>query len=210
MTVYADTTDADLASSSGTYANARDGTGNPVSIDSTSTDTSVKAGQTLTGGTRFVWQAFEAFDTSSIPDGDVVMSASLQLYGVTDQSSTEFTLEARAKDWGAAVDTGDWTTGAGLASLARLATFDTTPGWSTAGYNTFTEDGANFRNGIDKAGTTRMVLVSNRSVGSGVDPIQNERVYWYTSDQAGTTNDPKLVIVHEPKLGGAALLTARL
>lgn len=191
-TVFAGTNDGRVQSGSTTYATARDG-GGTVSVDTTSTG-DIGAGQFFSSPNYTLWEYFPEFDTSSIGT-DTVSSTVLGLYGIADSSSTDFSVTAWLYDWGGTVTTADWRTAAQLSALTEVATFATAGGWSSSGYNSFTETGTAFSDGINGAGTTRIVVGSSR-LESGTAPTGAEYVWWYFADQSGTTNDPKLTITH--------------
>lgn len=189
-TVYSSTADGDILSTSTTYSTARSGTG--YSVDTAGS--SAQIGQLLDGADYYCYEAFFDFDTSSIPDTDNVSAVALALDGNFDNSTTDFTMQARTKDWGASLTSADWVAGASLGGLTLLATFATS-GFSAFGYNTFTENGTNFQSAINKTGTTRIVVASDR-LESNTAPTNAERVSVATADSTGTTQDPKLTITH--------------
>ena len=141
------------------------------------------------GASGTAYQAFLAFDTSSISDTATITAVTLSLWGVTDSSTTDFTIEVRSHDWGASLLTGDWLSRATIATKTLVAS-RSTAGFSTSGYNIFTSEAA-FLAAINKTGFTRLVVNSSiwRAAGAGSDLVG-----FKTSDAAGTTNDPKLVI----------------
>lgn len=191
-TIYSDAADDWIQSQDVVYATCRAGGGS----------TGVGGGAVLsigqwdpsTFGFYLCYESFISFDTSVVGAGQEVTQAQLGLYGTFDGSVTDYTIEARVDDWGASVTTGDWVPGADLGALRRVATFATS-GWSTAGYNTFTEDGGNFRSEINVTGSTRLILVTDRLV-AGTAPTTVELVQASSADAAGTTQDPKLVVTH--------------
>jgi uncharacterized membrane protein len=188
-TFFSSAADGWIASDNPTYATARTG----GTLNTSSSD-----------ATRFVGQAeffgyicnevFLDFDTSSIDDAETVTSATLSLYGAVDESTTDFTLEARIYDWGPAVTTADWVSGASLGALTLVATYATSGGWSTAGYNTFTD--VAFAANVSLAGVTRLVVSSDRHrLGNSPGVAGREQVSFYMADDSGTSRDPKLVVV---------------
>lgn len=183
-----DATDGQINSNSTVYSTAR------------STASSVDDAPALeTCGQRFLtpnyvcWETFHNFDTSSIPDGDVVQSVVLSLWGGGNNSDTDFTLEARLHTWGSPLVIGDWVAGDSLASKTLLATFDTTA-WTNGAYNAFTSEVA-FAANINKIGKTYIFLSSSRHR-IGNTPTGNEYIQITPAETAGTANDPKLVVTH--------------
>lgn len=191
-TVYGDTADTWIQSSSATYSLARAGTGSLTAVSAT--NSTFRVGQYLSGGTYICSEAFIKFDTSSIPDTDTISQVDLEMVPNADQSATDFTAQARVYDWGAAVDTGDFTAGASLSALTRVATLSSS-GIGTGSYVTFTEDGTNFQSAINATGTTYLVLTSDR-MEANTTPAGLEYVDFRSADRAGTTDDPKLTITH--------------
>lgn len=186
LTAFATSEDGRLESSDLVYLTARAG-GGVVGIDTNN----IVVGQRLEGATYRCWESFLSFDTSSIPDDATIDSVVLSLFGDGDFSSTDFTLQARLRDWGATLTTTDYVPGANLAALTLLATV-TSVGWSLAAYNDFTSEAA-FAANINKTGETRLVIVSSRLVAGNV-PTGLEFVTAHHSETSGTTNDPKLVV----------------
>jgi hypothetical protein len=186
VVVYGNTSDAEIQSGGGSidYATAR--AGYALSAGSYFV---LRIGQADNGDgeytENYVWQGFVAFDTSSVASGDTVSAAVLSVTGVNDWSDTDFDLQARDKDWGATVDTSDWVTSYGTLRAHRN---------TSAGVTGDLTDDA-MAAGVVKAGTTRLLLVSSRTVaGAGPTNPGLEYVEIYSADQAGTTQDPKLTV----------------
>lgn len=186
-TFYAGTSDGYIASSNADYATARASTPGGANDTNATAVVGQQTGYAL-------YEMFVQFDTSGIDDADTVSQAVLSLYGTTDLSTTDFTAEARVSDWGASLTNTDWVAGASLSGLTRVATHASS-GFATSAYNDFTEDGTNFRSAVNKTGATRLILVSDRLV-AGTAPTGNELWICSTADEAGTTQDPKLVVTH--------------
>lgn len=194
VTTVFSSVDAYIESQNATYATARAGTGTSSVSDGWE---NAYVGQFRNGSSiYFCLEAFLGFDTSSIPDGDAISAAVLGLYGAFDFSTVDFTINVYAHDFGGSFDTADWRDGTWTGSATLLGTFSTA-GFSTAGYNSFSENGSNFRSAISKTGNTRLVLISSRQVANTAPSTgSDENVVFFTVEQAGTTNDPKLTITH--------------
>ena len=188
--VYADAADGYIQSSNATYATARAGS----TLVATTAGTSVNVGQHLNAGVYFCYESFFSFDTSSIADTDTVSAVVLGLKGTFDQSLTDFTMNARTKDWGATLTTADWVAGADLGALPLLGTFATS-GFSTSGYNDFTENGTNFRSWVSLTGMSLLVVSGSRHEGNNT-PTAAEYVFVAASEATGTTTDPKITVTH--------------
>jgi hypothetical protein len=162
-------------------------------------------GQQLSAGDYRIWEQFWDFDTSSIPDSDVVSDATVSIWVAVDESTTDFVIEARLHDYSTTLENADWVAGADLSSKTLLASGNTSglPAADTA-YFALTSTGG-FAANINKTGSTRMVMCSDRH-GAGTAPTGNERVYSILAEEAGTTKDPKLVVTHAAAGGGADVL----
>lgn len=182
-TFYSDTTDGHILSTNGTYSTAR--SGGTLTADTSGTIAIVGQSNNYS-----CWEAFLQFDTTFINFASTISSATLSMYGYTSWLTNHFTVEARSYDWGTALTTADWVAGASLSALTSLATFATT-GFSTSAYNDFTD--VALPANINKSGSTRIICYSSRHSGNNT-PTSGEYVQFYMSDQADTTNDPKLTV----------------
>lgn len=187
FTIYSDAADGDIGSTdlSGSYSDARTG----ANLGAGSSATYALVGQLNAGSVYICGEGFFAFDTSVL-SGYTVNTATLACYGQNDSSDTDFVIHARMKTWMSSLTSGDWVAGGSLTGLTQVATFNTS-GFSTSGYNTFTN--VAFPANINLTGFTEILLHSSRHSGNNT-PTGNEYVQIYTSDQTGTTNDPKLTI----------------
>lgn len=201
LVVYADA-DGELGATDVAYATALGGAGGY----SNTTFVYMEVGQ-ITG--FYVLEAFLSFITSAIGT-DTISAVELALYGHTDNSTTDFGIEAAALDWSpGGLTTADWQDGTELDSLTVLATFGTS-GFSIAGYNAFTNsgDGSAFNSAVNRTGTTYLVVFSDESR-TNSQPTNDEWVKVWSSDEAGTTKDPRLTVTHAasastlaPMMGG--------
>lgn len=193
-TFYSNTDDSFVDSYSGTYANARDGTG---SFYVPSVDEGIVFGYSNFGN-YYLDMAFFRFDTSSIADTDSIDDVDLSLWGLAkDEGGGGETLEVRSGyTWsGSGVTSADWRTGAQFEALTLCATMSLAIA-TEGSYQTFTENGTNFRSAINKTGYTELVGCTGKHRTTGVAP--SGPGYWqcYGADASGTTNDPKLVVTH--------------
>lgn len=181
---------------SATYAAAANGSGTLTADTTTAIETA--AGQINVGGGQpfIVYQGFYDFDPSSL-SGQVATAVTFSLFGTTDGSTTDFTVQARTYDFGASITGTDFRADSALSALTLLATFDTSTTWSTVAYNDFTSQAA-FVTAVNAAitgvTTVRFLCCSTRQI-SDSSPTGDEYVNAYFSEQAGTTNDPKLTVV---------------
>jgi hypothetical protein len=186
FTIYAAASDGYALTNNPSYATALSGP--PIIWNSV--DTIFFVGQRWTGTNYQVMQGFVEWDTSPLAGATAINSVTASLSGNTDLSDTDFTAEILSYDWGGSVGSSDWRTPANLGSYPRLAYWNSA-GYS-AGYNAFTSEAA-FASAINTGGFTRVVVASDRNRTS-TTPTGNERVHFHSADQAGTTDDPKLVI----------------
>lgn len=208
LTVYSGAADGHITSSDDdpNYANARAGTPS-FSFTASTGGATATTGQRFPSGLQYdVMQSFHNFDVSAIPAGATIDAVELAIWPTSDQSATDFTIQARTKDWGAALTTADWTAGASLSGLTLLATLSTA-GLSTGAYQAFTENGTALRDAVAAAlagdGVVRVMLSSDRTA-AGTTPTGNEFVIYSSADEAGTTQDPKLTITYTPAASGNA------
>ena len=200
-TIYADTSDGYLQSSNAAYATARSGGGGLTAY----TTGSIIVGQSFYGGaTYYIFEGFLGFDTSPIGAGSTVTAATLSLDGQTDNSTTDFTIEAWSRDWGTAITTADWVAGASLSGLTLVASYASSG--FTFVYNDFTSEAA-FLAAINLTGYTRILLASAKT-NANTAPTGDEYITFRAAEASGTSQDPKLVVIATSPITGT--LTATL
>ena len=187
-TFYGLAGDGYVGSNSGTYATAR--TGGILG----SNTTSILVGQWPSYDCN---EGFCGFDTSSIPDTNTISQADLSLWLLTDGSATDFTVQVRPKTWTPTLATADWVSGADLGALTLLATLASSGIGATGAYKTFTENGTNLQSAISLTGNSEFILNSDRHE-AGTIPTAFEYLIFQDANNAGTTQDPKLVVTHAP------------
>jgi hypothetical protein len=190
-TFFSATTDGRVEGNSATYANAREGTG---TINVTTADTSRFIGQFFSA-TYSCYELFFSWDTSAITDSDVVTAVTLDLWLVTDSSTSGFTLEAREHDWGASLTSADYVAGSALGSKTLMASKSTSGIGATGAYKTFTSTAAFLAATNLKTGTV-YIMVSSSEHRLGNAPSGTDGVTFSMADNAGTTQDPKLTVTH--------------
>ncbi len=134
---------------------------------------------------------FFQFDTTAIGD-DIVSAVALGLAGYLDNSTIDAELEVRPIVWSGNLTTG-FQTQADLAALPIVASFNTAD--YTTSYIPITSFPA-FNTAIEGSGTTSIVVHYDGHA-TGVDPTGSEYIRVKTSEESGTTSDPKLTITHE-------------
>lgn len=183
------------------YATAAEGSGT-ITVLPAGTTTLV-VGQQITTP-YIIYESFLQFDVSGLR-GRMVSSATLSLNLSADVSTTDFTVQARTHDWGAALAAGDFVAGSGLAAKTLLATLDTNGIGAADLEKSFTNNSTNLRDAIQAAiegsGVVYIILVSSLHV-AATPPTTNERVL-FKATQDGNDRDPKLTIVHEEAFAGS-------
>jgi hypothetical protein len=173
------------------YASCRAGSG--LTASSTADNDPCGQAQFGTGGQFYIWEQFYSFDTAGIPAGATITST-FSLYGKDDQSTNDFTIEARISDWGATLTTADWIAGASLGTPTLVASKSTSGGIATNAYTDFTSEAA-FATSLNRTGPTRLLVSSSRHrLGNAPGNITNEYVVFWMSEK-GTTYRPKLTVV---------------
>jgi len=181
-----DANDGRIKSTDNTYSVAA--AGGTLSSSATAT---LNVGQDFNDPTYECFEAFVKFDTSAIGT-DSISAAVLSLYGLTNGSGPDPDMEARSHDWGATLTDADWVAAADLSGKTRLGVFDGT--FSTVAYNDFTSDAA-FLTEINKTGITYIIVNSDRHRAQTTS-VNNEYYFCQESENAGETQDPKLVVTH--------------
>ena len=208
LVVYSDTSDGYIVSVDGIdseydpdpvdgeYVHARDGAGGAnQGLGASTAGAIIYIGQYpgLYAYVPQVLEGFFAFDTSALTSGATVSAAVLRVTSYYDNSSTDFDIQARLRDWGTSLTTADWVAGADLSGLTLLGSYATSSGFTAnTGYDL--SDTAMAAN-VNKTGSTRMLLCSSRTVGNNA-PTNNEAVQIYPADESGTTRDPKLTVTY--------------
>lgn len=171
-------------------------------------------------GTEFDVNArtFFVFDTSAIADTDDIDSATFSVYGTgkTDEFLTtipDITIAEGTLASEATVANGDYQ--GTYSNQTKLTDTDITfAGWSTSGYNDFALNASGLAI-VNKTGNT---VIGGRNTADGLggsDPVATAGfkefiINSYTVDQTGTSNDPKLVVVHSEGATDFPLLVSTL
>ncbi len=185
-TLYSSNSDGYVRLADGVYATAQAGA---VADIMNNAATTAFVGQSAA---FIVWRSALYFSTASIPVAAIIDSATLSIYGATDSSTaddfdivvtngqptyphdplvdTDYDKTHYSGD-GGSVNTSTYT----LADYNNIALNATGMGW------------------INKGGATKLLLRSSRDIAI-TTPTGDEYVTFYTSEQAGTAQDPKLVV----------------
>lgn len=180
----ADGDDGYLRKTSTTYAGARSATATVWQANN------LRVGQTYNGANYFIRRSYLRFDTSTIPDGDTVQSATLRLYLLANYSDTDFTIQVRAFTWGATLAAGDWrATPSGDTLIGSYATsgLPAVNNWIDITIDT---------TAISKTGTTEFYLISSRDDDDpGTAPTGDEDVIFEDRENAGA-HAAQLLVTH--------------
>lgn len=185
-TIDANTTDGWLRK--GSTTNPPDGAACQTTDN---TSESLNVGQQFTGGQYYSIRSYLTFNTSTIPSNATVTSAKLQLTVKSDNTSTsEFNVIARAYDWANSLDCADWD------GNPPSATEQTSPRFNTASLpaanSSFQITLTNAS--IVKAGTTTIMLTSDRDESNTAGMTQFEVFAPWSANNATAAYKPKLLI----------------
>jgi len=186
LVLYSSATDGYILSQSAIYGNARSGT--PVGTNTAGSQ--IYIGQNFVSNLYNIYEAFVSFDTSAI-GADTIASAVLSLRANFDQSTTDFTIEARLNNWGPTLEAADYVAGEDISSLPLLAHYNTADGFTSGTFYNFVDDALPIN--INKTGITHLLLCSKRTT-DNITPTNAEYVGVFSADQSGTAYDPKLTI----------------
>lgn len=205
VSTFYPTTDGWVAARNQTTTWATLRAANGTNVDSAGTDTSTLFAADPTSNTwDDIFRALFIFDTSSIPDADTISAATFSLYGETKQDSNSNTPSTNIYPGTTASDTAlaaaDFQSN--TSSTAWCDTPVTYAGFSTTGYNDFALNATGIA-GIDKvtANKTKIAWKDKKYDVDGATPTWGSGSpqtgqFAYTVDQTGTSQDPKLVVVH--------------
>ncbi len=138
--------------------------------------------------TYYCYQGFHAFNTASIgPASTIVQGGTfLQLTSAADNSSSDFTVEARLTDEfntpGNVASAGNFKSAAQLSGMTLLANYNTNGGF-TPGFTYSLANVALTDSTINKAGLTRMVISSSKQRTLSA-PTGQESVSYYFGDSS--------------------------
>lgn len=149
----------------------------------------IDIGQMKFGSLYYINRGLLQFDTSSLPDNVIIISAKLGLYGKTDYSTSDFIINVQG-----------WTDASDGIATDDYSKFDgtnyddgnfNTASFTTSGYNNITFSDYSI---INKTGNTNLCIRSNRDI-SSTAPINYETIYVYdTGESSG--KDPQLYITY--------------
>lgn len=170
-------------------ASRSDATGDSV-FDTASSDISAVFNASAN---NTIHRAFFPFDTSSITDTDVVSAATMSVYGDGAAGANVDSIDADIVGNTQASNTALTTADYDQLDTTSQGTSIAFSSWA-AGYNAFTLNATGIAN-VSKTGFSKYAVRGSRDT-DNVAPTGNNYISMYFSDNAGTTNDPKLVVEH--------------
>lgn len=210
LTAYGITADGAAYSAGSTYSTVRSGAAG-VAIDGNGGPTATTdyigqdLGNLVGAGVYWCGEGFFGWDTSSIGSGQTITAATASWYMVADYSTTDFTMNVYARDWGGTLETGDWVAGADLSGLTLVAS-KATSGIGSAGLKAWTSEAA-FLTSVNPTGSTYVLMASSRHA-AGTTPTGIELLQLQMADYSGTTQDPKLVVDYTEAAAGISIPVA--
>lgn len=191
------------AAANETWTQIREGVGNTAnSSNAVLNDLAlIKTDSDTTDSWQQMGRAVFGFDTSAIPDTDVISSATFSIKGSgkTDNFSQSVAIDRNPPATATNLVSGDYDI-AGWAGVEQASNRITFASWSTTGYNDFSLNATGLGN-ISKTGVT---WLGTRASGD----FDNSPPTWssnltasvtgHSADRADTDQDPKLVVVHAP------------
>jgi len=180
QTFYGEAEDGFIYGLGAAYATAR----NTASAAKT-TEGSAAIGQVLVGGVYGVYRSYLSFDTSEIPSGASIVSASLFVAASLNAAACSFTVEAYRFNWDESLGGSDIETnydGAYGATASLEGTLrDTNDGWVSGTYYSIPITASGINSGCD----TKFALVSSCDV-AGTEASTLEYVLIHDSDSTAS------------------------
>lgn len=194
-TIFASANSGGLLCQNGTYSVARSGAGT-LSLTPAN---DARLGQRFAFGTTyFCWQFGLEFDLTALA-GATITAATLSIWLTADDSGTDFTVDARAVDYGPSYTTADFVAGASLSGNTLLATRATAGIGSDGAYKAFTD--VAMVSFLVPGSVNRMVLSSSRQA-AGNTPTGSEYITSYYDNTGGDGVRAKLDITYTPAPAG--------
>ncbi len=136
------------------------------------------------------------FDTSAIPDMDAIYSATYSLFGNgPGDTSLAGTVQRVHVVTSNSINSSNIYT-SDFPSVGSVSLGESDNSWDTANYNDFPLN-ATGMSAVSKVGITKFAIRGHYDLMDIVPDNANEfSVGFYFADQAGTTNDPKLIVQH--------------
>lgn len=146
---------------------------------------------TISGGTYYIARALINWDTSAIPDGDTVSSATISLMPKAINSTAKSTAIVTATG---ASDNDYTTADYDGGTTTRVATDVAWTAYTLNAYYDFSLNASGIAQ-ISKTAASKFFVRTAADV-DNTAPTTDDSLGFYSADTAGTTSDPKLVVVH--------------
>ena len=207
-------------------ANAVDGYVNRTGVSEVWATLRAGAGTgNLSSGAQLFWQIESAiasspnftalyrsiimFDTAALPDTDIISSATLSLYGTekvdASGNSPTGTIVGTTPASATALENADYSDFGATEFASRI----TYANWSTVAYNDFALNASGIA-AVIKTGVSKFGFMEGEYDFAGGTPTyvsdKVDKMVASSSDVAGTTQDPKLVVVHASAATGNFLM----
>lgn len=153
-------------------------------------------GSTTTNTWWGMYRSFFLFNTSSLGALAVISSATVSVFGSAKQNTSPADANFNVYSSNPASNTSLSTSDHGSLGTTAFSSNISYSAWSTSGYNSFTLNGSGLA-AISKTGITKF---GGRSTADAANSMPawsafcNQHVQFYTADQGGTGNDPRLVV----------------
>lgn len=215
-TIFADTGDSNVRKSNANFATAR----GSASADAVQNFASSYGSVGKEGSTYNFYILFFMFDSSVIPSADLISDAIFSFYLVGDNLGTAgnqwAVTQGHQTTWNSLV-VGDFSkrSNAPTGSVQEGAPRQNRKVSTESGYQDFVlnatgrgwvaRSGETKPAGASASGKTQLVMAWATDIDNSA-PATNDYNQVYMADQAGTTNDPKLVVTHGVAAGNSNFL----
>jgi hypothetical protein len=184
------------------------------SADSSADDYYVEIGNDTTVNWRILFRSIFLFDTSSIPDTDIISAGTLSLRGNSKSDGVSITpdlnIYASTPASNTAIANADYNQTGGSSPTA-FSTAVTYAGFSTSGYTDFALNASGLaaisKTGVSKFSARNANYDAANSAPTNPGAATVSILQGYFADQSGTTSDPKLVVTHAAPAVGHINLT---
>jgi hypothetical protein len=208
LTVFANSNDGWIQnSSSASYAAALSSAASGGGTASSNGSFAIGGTDFLNGVTYNIHQAFVEFDTSSITAPAVVSSTVLSTWSsFLNNNFDGATVQAYGGAWGGTVEAADYVQ---PGSLGTLLASKALSGYATSAYTAMTESGSALSSYLNKTGATELVITTDKfQNGTAPSSGSSNELQFFTSENTGTSNDPKLVVTYTIPTGMSPVIIA--
>jgi len=183
-----------------TFINKVTNPGNELDSDTATTISNAWTGSTGTDNWNTLTEPIYIFDTSALPDADTIDSATFSTYGSSKADPTAsvptFNVYKAVTVSNTAIAAGDYNTNEGTAFSTAISYADI----SVAGYNDWALNATGLLNisatGFSKFCHREAAHVVAASAPTWATWVGNHQYISFSSNETGTTKDPKLVVTH--------------